>query len=159
MADKVARFVYQLLSTLWSPDKNQISSASLANSAREAGTYVGWAMIASACQTSAFDTVLAEISAHLLPTTYDRFIGSQPCQSQCPDFGSYTHFLSFFAIVWKLNTALQCQSLGDKMIIHKIKCSSRQQICRDVQVASIASAQLKRIDREAMVRYMCVCGR
>ena len=41
MADRLARFVYQLVSTLESPARNQISSDRRASSAREVGRLLG----------------------------------------------------------------------------------------------------------------------
>lgn len=48
MADRLARFVYQLVSTLVSPARNQISSDRRASSARDVGMLPGWAMTARA---------------------------------------------------------------------------------------------------------------
>lgn len=48
MSDKLARFVYQLVSTLVSPARNQISSDRRASSARETGMLLALAIMARA---------------------------------------------------------------------------------------------------------------
>jgi uncharacterized membrane protein len=127
MADSVARLVYQLLSTLWSLERNHISSASVASSAKEAETYLGCAMIASAYLVLAWWLRGDRCSSdYLLPAMYNGLVRSQPRQSQCPHFCAYAHSLSSFALIWELDIVLQCQSLSDEVVIDQVEDPARK---------------------------------